>query len=134
MTRALVWLAVMVLAACSGGGGDPATVQVPEAEVTGAPTPAPSPTEVDPGAVESVRMGDFVFDPDEIGATAGEERTLQLPNTGAVEHTFTNKDLGIDTEVDDGAEGSVTFTVDKPGTYEIICRFHKRMTATLTVE
>lgn len=103
-TLTAVGLALMALtvAAC-GGDGD---------------TPSPSGIEV--------RGTSYSFDPAELTVQAGEEVTVRFRNTdtgdtlhnwvvlGAEGGIFTGKLLP-------GEEQSVTFTIEQPGTYTIIC-------------
>lgn len=54
----------------------------------------------------------------------GRTTTLILKNKGKKEHTFTVEKLRIDVEVQPGKEKTITVKPKKPGTYELICRYH----------
>ncbi|MDQ6597779.1 cupredoxin domain-containing protein [Bacillus salipaludis] len=74
-------------------------------------------------AIEVVLNDDF-FNPKAITIPNGSTTTLVLKNQGKKEHTFTVDKLGIDAEVQPGKEKTITVTPKKPGTYELICRYH----------
>ncbi|MFQ5945884.1 MAG: cupredoxin domain-containing protein [Anaerolineae bacterium] len=79
--------------------------------------------EVSPGAIE-VRGGELYFDPVQLTVRAGEEVTVNLRNVGSDDHTWVVLGAGqwITTgEVSTLDEGSVTFTIDHPGAYRVIC-------------
>lgn len=79
-----------------------------------------------PSGVIEVRGLDFSFDPSEVTIQAGEEVTILFRNAASPrslhnwvvldveEPVFTGKVLG-------GEEEAVTFTIDEPGTYTVIC-------------
>lgn len=51
--------------------------------------------------------------------------TLVLHNTGVVPHTLEIPSLGVDTgNVGKHGVKSVTFTVEKPGSYPFVCAYH----------
>jgi uncharacterized cupredoxin-like copper-binding protein len=113
-----------------------------------------SSTEID------VSMEEFMFTPTEWTVAAGEEITVNLENTGSVEHEFvilrpgvtveseadlpeTEEELLADfvyweDEVEPGDTKTVTFTAPAAGTYQVLCaiedHFDAGMTGTLTVE
>jgi plastocyanin len=92
-----------------------------------------------PGKVEkSVEMNEFKFTPDTLEVPAGAEVTLDLSNTGALEHNYIIMVRGKDatvpfdtddennvfwkTELDRGQSATVTFTApEEPGEYEVVC-------------
>ena len=74
-------------------------------------------------AIEVILNDDY-FDPKVITIPNGRTTTLILKNAGTKEHTFTVKELRIDAEVQPGKEKTITVTPEKPGTYELICRYH----------
>ena len=101
----------MVLTACGGGG---------------------------PSTELKVDMVDFMFDPDSYTVPAGETITLELSNSGAVEHEFVIMKFGTtigddfgdedeeniywEAEVEAGDSGTFTFTApSEPGEYQIVC-------------
>src|SRR4051812_5355788 len=74
-------------------------------------------------AIEVV-LNDNYFNPKVITIPNGRTTTLILKNVGTREHTFTVKELRIDVEVQPGKEKTITMKPEKPGTYELICRYH----------
>ena len=71
-----------------------------------------------------VELNDDYFNPKVITIPNGRTTTLILKNVGTKEHTFTVKELRIDAEVQPGKEKTITVKPEKPGTYELICRYH----------
>ncbi|WP_404328368.1 cupredoxin domain-containing protein [Mesobacillus maritimus] len=71
-----------------------------------------------------VELNDDYFNPKVITIPNGKTTTLILKNVGKKEHTFTVKELSIDAEVQPGKEKTITVKPEKPGTYELICRYH----------
>jgi len=71
-----------------------------------------------------VKLNDDYFNPKVITILNGKTTTLILKNEGKREHTFTVEKLGIDAEVQPGKEKTITVKPEKPGTYELICRYH----------
>lgn len=77
-------------------------------------------------SVNSIEVGlnDNYFNPEVITIPNGRTTTLILKNQGKKEHTFTVEKLRIDAEVQPGKEKTITVEPKKPGTYELICRYH----------
>ena len=73
-----------------------------------------------------VELNDDYFNPKVITIPSGRTTTLVLKNKGKKEHTFTVEKLGIDAEVQPGKEKTITVKPEKPGTYQLICRYHFR--------
>ncbi|MEH7505018.1 cupredoxin domain-containing protein [Neobacillus drentensis] len=71
-----------------------------------------------------VELNDDYFNPIVITILNGKTTPLILKNKGKKEHTFTVEKLGIDAEVQPGKEKTITVEPKKPGTYELICRYH----------
>jgi uncharacterized cupredoxin-like copper-binding protein len=71
-----------------------------------------------------IELNDDYFNPKVISIPNGTTTTLILKNKGKKEHTFTVEKLGIDAEVQPGKEKNITVKPQKPGTYELICRYH----------
>ena len=71
-----------------------------------------------------VELNDDYFNPKVITIPNGRTTTLILKNQGKKEHTFTVEKLGIDAEIQPGTEKTITMKPEKPGTYELICRYH----------
>ena len=74
-------------------------------------------------AIEVV-LNDNFFNPKDITIPNGRTTTLILKNKGKKEHTFTVEMLKIDAEVQPGSQKSITVNPEKPGTYNLICRYH----------
>jgi plastocyanin len=79
---------------------------------------------IESGKPIEVQLNDDFFNPKVITIPNGRTTTLILKNTGKKEHTFTVEKLRIDAEVQPGQEKTITVKADKPGTYELICRYH----------
>ncbi|WP_442600084.1 cupredoxin domain-containing protein [Neobacillus sp. D3-1R] len=73
-----------------------------------------------------VQLNDDSFNPKVITIPNGKATKLILKNAGVKEHTFTVEKLGIDEEIQPGKEVTITVNPKKPGTYELICRYHYR--------
>lgn len=71
-----------------------------------------------------VELNDNYFNPKVITIPNGTATTLILKNKGTKEHTFTVEELRVDALVQPGKEKTITVEPKKPGTYELICRFH----------
>ncbi len=98
----LAALAVLALALVGCGGGD-----------TG---PA--------GVTLTVDGTEFSFDPEQVTVESGQAATVNFTNSGSLEHNWVvvGADDPINTGlVGAGSEGSVTFTIDEPGEYTIVC-------------
>ncbi|HEU5140171.1 MAG TPA: cupredoxin domain-containing protein [Bacillales bacterium] len=76
------------------------------------------------GAKET-ELDDFYFEPKKITIQQGEKAKLTLKNEGDAEHTFTVEELGVDVEIEPGETKTITITGKKPGTYMLICEYHK---------
>lgn len=97
---------------------------------------------------------EYGFTPTSWTATAGEEFSIELVNEGEVEHEWAVIELGEDIAseeefaedivlleveaIDAGATTTQSFTIDEPGTYQVVCaipgHFDQGMEGTLTVE
>lgn len=71
-----------------------------------------------------VELNDDYFNPKVITIPSGKATAILLKNKGKKEHTFTVEKLGIDVEVQPGAEKSITVIPNKPGKYQLVCRYH----------
>ena len=113
VTFAAVIVLTLVAAACSGDdGGDSADGGGAAAEMT-------------------VTLKDFEFDPSTIDVSSG-ETTIEITNTGAVEHSFTLDDDSVSQDVEPGE--SQTVTVNLTATTGFHCTYHPdQMTGTLQV-
>ncbi|HEY7283159.1 MAG TPA: cupredoxin domain-containing protein [Actinomycetota bacterium] len=115
-TMALLFVAGLVLAGCSSGGGNDNT--------TGATSGGANCSDVSADPDFQVTMKNFEFDPSCI--IAKNTQKLDLENDGSVSHTFTIVGTPVDVTLEAGktqeldAPGSAL----KPGTYVFYCRFH----------
>jgi plastocyanin len=82
-------------------------------------------------AAVTVQVNNFLFAPSNIEVAAGSEIEVKNGNANTP-HTFTVEGTDIDLELSPTDSEDVTIDVD-PGSYDVICRFHGQMTATLTV-
>lgn len=71
-----------------------------------------------------VELNDDYFNPKVITILNSKTTPLILKNKGRKKHTFTVEKLGIDAEVQPGKQITITVKPEKPGTYELICRYH----------
>ena len=149
-SRAMIALAALLLlgAACGsdGGGGASPTAggggASPTADGGGAsPTAGGGGGGGDGGggggdggggsAAVTVQVNNFLFAPSNIEVAAGSEIEVKNGNANTP-HTFTVEGTDIDLELSPTDSEDVTIDVN-PGSYDVICRFHGQMTATLTV-
>jgi len=84
------------------------------------------------GATTSIRIVDFIYEPDPATVKAGE--MVSIANADKAPHTLTEEggspSFDSDT-IKGGQQGSVTFS--KPGTFKYFCAFHATMKGTVTV-
>jgi plastocyanin len=115
-------LALMVLAACNGGGNS---------------TPA-----VASGKTFNVETTEFAFNPNTFNASVGQPVAFKITNKGTVDHTLVI--MGLDgkevakANIKTGGTETLQFTPTAAGTYPIVCDLpgHKEagMQGTLTVK
>lgn len=145
-SRAMIALAALLLlgAACGsdGGTGGGAYGGGGASPTTGGASPtagggAAGGGEDDGGgggsgsAAATVQVNNFLFAPSDIEVAAGAEIEVKNGNANTP-HTFTVEGTDIDLELSPMDSEDVTIDLD-PGSYDVICRFHGQMTATLTV-
>lgn len=82
-------------------------------------------------AAVTVQVNNFLFAPSNIEVAAGSEIEVKNGNANTP-HTFTVEGTDIDLELSPMDSEDVTIELDS-GSYDVICRFHGQMTATLTV-
>ncbi len=109
------WILSIILSACGGAGGSAV-----------------------PASTISMDMSEFKFTPSELAVFSGKETTLELKNSGAVQHDFTilkqgaipqtpfdhDKQAGdilAEFKLDAGQSGTFKFTLPAPGDYTFIC-------------
>ena len=78
---------------------------------------------------------EYKFNPEQLTFTVGETVKLNLTSQSEF-HSFTVDDLDIDMEVEAETTDCITFTFDKPGTYDVICIPHESlgMVGTIVVQ
>lgn len=82
-------------------------------------------------AAATVQVNNFLFAPSNIEVAASSEIEVKNGNANTP-HTFTVEGTDIDLELSPMDSEDVTIDLD-PGSYDVICRFHGQMSATLTV-
>ena len=121
--RHTILAALAAAALLAGCGGD-----YDEASTAGT---AAKPT-AEAGATGTIRIKDFLYDPDPVTVNAGQRITIV--NDDSAPHTITEEggspSFDSDT-VKGGASGSITF--DKAGTFQYLCLFHPTMKGRVTV-
>ena len=108
-----------------GGGGTTATTSAPAA------TTAPA-----GGGEQELKLTaqGVKWSTTRLELRAGTEYTVEVTNKDTVEHSFTFKDAGADTDVEGGEDAKVTFTAPAAGSYEFHCKYHpSAMKGTVTV-
>jgi plastocyanin len=69
-------------------------------------------------------LDDFYFEPTVLRGEAGQTITLEAFNEGDEAHTFTSDELGVDEELEPGAEASFEVTFPEDGRVVFECRLH----------
>lgn len=135
--------ALLVLAACSGGGATAAPSSAPsaapsvEASAPAASEPAATEPPTGGACAPSTEAGDvevsiegFQFSPASIEASTGQ--TITFTNGDSAPHSATLDDDSCATpNLGGGESGGLTFTA--AGTYPFHCRVHPDMRGTITV-
>jgi plastocyanin len=127
MGRRIIGLAVTIvalagLAACSSdkkSSSPAATTQPPAAATTAAP-PA--------GGGAEVTIQNFSFS---VPASVPVGTQITITNKDGFGHTFTDSGGAFSVSVSGGK--SATLTIDKAGTYNVVCQIHPQMKVALTV-
>ncbi len=126
-------------AASSPSNNEASAAPAPQAEPAPAPVPAPAPApeptpEPEPTPREqtiNVAIENLQYTPATIRVNRGDQVTLQVKNRDDFPHTFTSS-LGSAQIAADGS-GSVRFTPERAGTFEVTCQFHSNMHAQIIV-
>lgn len=112
-------LALALLAAACGGEEEGGTITL------GGETANDHGTEDVSGESSfELELDDFYFEPTVLQGEAGQTVTLEAFNEGEATHTFTSDELGVDEELEPGAETSIEVTFPDSGQVVFICRFH----------
>ncbi len=72
----------------------------------------------------AVSIIDFGYSPSRLAASAGSELTLNVTNTGNVDHTFTITGLTDSGDLASGGNFQATFTPTEAGTLVFFCTIH----------
>ena len=111
--------AAALLAGC--GGDDESSTAGAAAQTTAAA-----------GATDTIRIKDFLYEPDPVTVRVGQKVTIR--NEDSAPHTITEEggspSFDSDT-VKGGASGSITFS--DAGTFAYLCLFHPTMKGSVTV-
>ena len=110
----LLYTAILLLTACGGTSGQ----GTEEIRIVG--------KRVDVNMEDPGKSGEYVYDPAEFTFERGEQVTLVMTSEGEF-HTFTVEELEIDVHVDAWKSKALTYTFDKPGTYELVCTPHETL-------
>ena len=129
--------AVLLLAACSGGGATTAPTSAPSAAASveasveaSAPAAGVACAESAAAGEVSVEIADFAFSPADITATVGQ--TITFTNSDSAPHTATLDDDSCGTpNIGNGESNGLLFTA--AGTYPFHCAVHPNMKGTITV-
>ena len=79
----------------------------------------------------TMTVKDFEFDPASVDVSSG-ETTIEITNTGSVEHSFTMDDDSVSQDIEPGETETVTVNVTADAGFH--CKYHPdQMTGTLTV-
>lgn len=134
--RSLVTLAagaVLLLAACSGGGATTAPTSAPSTEASAeasAPAVGAACAESAAAGEVSVTIAEFTFSPADITASIGQ--TITFTNNDSAPHTATLDDDSCGTtNIANGEAGGLTFST--AGTFPFHCAVHPNMKGTITV-
>jgi plastocyanin len=129
--------AVLLVAACSGGGATTAPTTAPSAEASVEASAEASAPAAEAVCAESAAAGEvsvtiegFAFNPADISATVGQ--TITFTNGDSAPHTATLDDGSCGTpNIGNGASDGLMFTA--AGTYPFHCNVHPNMKGTITV-
>jgi plastocyanin len=77
---------------------------------------------------------DFRFEPDTATVPPNSLVTVTLGNRGGVEHSWTADSVHASADADPGEVNTIPFTSPASGTIAFHCRWHPRMTGTITVQ
>lgn len=130
MRTALLWVAVVVIAAVAAGCGGRAPQQPAQ--------PAPTAGAPMAGGAITIVMKDNVYEPTTVEIKAGVEYEFVVPNQGATVHNLVIQgtpggDITSDVAVNAGQESRFKVKIDRPGTYKMQCTYHTEMVGDLKV-
>ena len=120
--------AALVLAASACGGGDeppPARQPAGTVALNGEVANDRGSLDVGSGGEVVIEAGDHYFEPTVLTGPAALDRQVQVRNVGAVPHNISFPDLGIDQDLEPGAEATLALTFPESGSTVFFCRFHR---------
>jgi plastocyanin len=131
LVGALVGMLTLAAAGCGGGdsggsGGGSATTAA-----AGATTAATG-----GGAGEEIKLTakGIKWDTTTLDLKSGTSSTVEVTNGDSVEHNFTFRQAGANTDIEGGEDAKVIFTAPAAGSYEFHCKYHpSAMKGTVTV-
>ncbi|HEV8165685.1 MAG TPA: cupredoxin domain-containing protein [Actinomycetota bacterium] len=131
LVGALVGMLTLAAAGCGGGdsggsGGGSATTAA-----AGATTAATG-----GGAGEEIKLTakGIKWDTTTLDLKSGTSYTVEVTNGDSVEHNFTFRQAGANTDIEGGEDAKVIFTAPAAGSYEFHCKYHpSAMKGTVTV-
>jgi plastocyanin len=131
LVGALVGMLTLAAAGCGGGdnggsGGGSATTAA--ASATTAATGG--------GAGEEIKLTakGIKWDTTTLDLKSGTSDTVEVTNGDSVEHNFTFRQAGANTDIEGGEDAKVIFTAPAAGSYEFHCKYHpSAMKGTVTV-
>jgi plastocyanin len=125
--RSFALIAAVLIAGCTGGTATDDAGSSPESEST-APADPGSDGEGDEAAAV-VDIVDFTFEPNTLEVPTG--TTVEWAQQDSSRHTVDFEDGEESGDLEEGDTYRRTFS--EAGTYDYVCFFHPRMTATVTV-
>lgn len=69
----------------------------------------------------TIEATEYRFTPELIRVKAGQMITLKLHNKGTLKHEYEVEGVDIEIHASPGKVEQTTFSIDKPGTYEVVC-------------
>jgi len=84
------------------------------------------------GGPSAVEIIDFSFGPKDVSVAVGD--TITWTNADSATHTVTGKEGETLKSPDLKTDDTYEVTLEAPGTFEYVCKFHPNMQGTITVE
>ena len=104
-----------------------------DGDTTGTTGITDSPAAGSGGGDLELAIGDRFFEPTTLSAPPGETVSLTIVNDGALDHTFTVDDAGVDEVVPAGERVEIELTVPEGDAATCYCRFHPEMQGSFAV-
>lgn len=118
---------LLLAASACGGGGDPPPARQPAGTVAldGEVANDRGSLHVGPGGDVVVEAGDYFFGPTVVTGPAALDREVEVRNVGTVRHNISFGELGIDQDLEPGAEATLALTFPEAGSTVFFCKFHR---------